>query len=122
MKSKPVVILKIYLISLILSIIISLLTAVYFYFSDSTVNPKNVTLFVGIIAFATIGFLFSNYRHKKGLLSGIIIGFITSIVIILILVLMGEQIKGLTYLKYSIYIISSGVFGIFGVNFKKIIK
>lgn len=122
MKSKSFNVFKIYLFSIILTLVITLFLTIFFYFSKSKVNPKYVTLFLGIFLFGILGFLFGNSNQKKGLLSGMLIGVISIILIIIISILLNYKLVSTTFLKYGIYILSSSTFGIFGVNFKKIIK
>ena len=110
---------KIYLCFIIYIAITSFIYAFYIIKTHSD-NNKIIEIIIGSTSFLLLGFLYSNFIHKKGLLIGIITGFIHIFLINLIgFLALGEF--SFKLLPYSIFIISCGIGGILGVNFKKII-
>lgn len=110
---------KIYLSFILYIAVTSFIYAFYIIKTQSDSN-KIVELLIGSSSFLLLGFLYSNYIHKKGLIIGLATGCIHILLINLIgLLALGEF--SFKVLPYSIFIISCGIGGILGVNFKKII-
>ncbi|QVK16911.1 TIGR04086 family membrane protein [Mycoplasmatota bacterium] len=112
------------LIWLILSLIIIAVSSILVYFKIVSVEDKSIYIFVtGVLLFIILGFLSGNIKQAKGLLNGIMLSIFMIIILLLIQFLGLESKMSLsTIAKYGIFILSGGLGGIFGVNFKPIVK
>lgn len=112
------------LIWLLIALFIIAISTVLTYFKVIDISKNTVYVFIcGVILFIILGFLCGNIKQKKGLLNGMILAVIITIILLLIRILgMEEKITFDIILKYIIYTLSSGFGGIFGVNFKPIVK
>lgn len=119
MKRKVIGTLKIYLITALYVGIVSFIYSFYIMKTQKDINPI-IEVIIGASSFFIMGLLFSNFIHKKGLIVGIISAIINILLIHFIYFLsMGKF--NISILPFIIYTISSGIGGILGVNFKKII-
>lgn len=83
-------------------------------------SNKIIELILGITTFILLGILYGNMIHKRGL----IIGFVTGMIHLLILYLIFYLSTGSFQFKifpFIIYLISSSLGGVLGMSFKKII-
>lgn len=119
MKRKIICALKIYLITLIYTICVAFIYSFYIMKTMSNTS-KIVELLIGSSSYLVLGMLAANAIHKKGLLVGLLVSFLTLLAIHLIYLLSLGSFN-FKILPSIIYIISSGIGGILGVNFKKII-
>ncbi len=112
------------LIWLILSLIIIAISSIFVYFKWIDVTGKSVYIFAsGVILFIILGFLSGNIKQSKGIYNGMMISFFILIIIVLIQYLGLNSKFSLNILsKYVIFLLSGGLGGIFGVNFKPIVK
>lgn len=85
-------------------------------------NKENVIIeiIIGISIFFIIGLCYGNFIHKKGLIVGIISGSIHIFLIKLIYFMSVGDIN-MNWIVILIYILSSGIGGLIGIMFKKII-
>lgn len=95
---------------------------VYSFYLIKTNSNSNtiIELILGITAFLLLGLLYSNMIHKKGFLVGALVGFLHLLLINLIYFLATGNLD-IKILPFIIYIISSSIGGILGINFKKIL-
>jgi len=116
--------LMILLIWLILALIIIAISSVMVYLKWVTLTEKSVYIFAcGVILFLMLGFLSGNIKQAKGLYNGIMLSFIVLIIIVLIQFLGLSETFSLNVLsKYAVFLLSGGLGGIFGVNFKPVVK
>ncbi len=116
--------LSILLIWLILALIIISISSILVYFNVIKVGEKSFYLyFCSILLFLILGFLSGNIKQKKGLVNGIMYSIFVIIILMLIQILGFEEKLSLNLTaKYVVLILSSGLGGIFGVNFKPVIK
>jgi len=112
------------LIWLILSLIIIAMSSIFVYFKWIDVEGKSIYIFIcGIVLFIILGFLSGNIKQTKGLLNGMTLSLFVVMILILIQFLGLESKLTLGNIaKYAVFLLSSGLGGIFGVNFKPIIK
>lgn len=122
MKKNIIAYLKIYVIWLIVLLISALVYALILYKSDSLVHNHYLnSLIIGSISFVFLGFLIGNHQQKKGFLLSFSITLITLLIILAIKYLLNETINTMLIIKMIIYLLTSSIFGILGVNIKKII-
>lgn len=116
--------LSILLIWLILTLIIIFISSLFIYFEVVNVSNKSIYIFIcGLIIFIILGFLNGNIKREKGLLNGMLSALIVVVVLFLIQLLgFEEKFSFDLFIKYLVFILSSGLGGIFGVNFKPIVK
>lgn len=119
MKRKIISGIKIYGISILY---ILLITFIYSVFLIKSKNDSNVIfeIIIGATAFIVLGLLYGNMIHKKGLIVGLIVGILHILLINLIFFLASGEFE-LSPLLAIIYTISSGLGGVLGLTFKKII-
>ena len=119
MKRKILSTLKIYLITILYVVIISF---IYSFYIMKTSNNSNVyiELLIGSSSFLLLGLLYGNAIHKKGIWVGLIVGLLHILLIHFVYFLISGSFN-LKILPAIIYTICSGIGGILGVNFKKII-
>lgn len=112
------------LIWLILCLIIITISAIFVYFRLINVSSNSIYIFLcGIIVFLLLGFLSGNIKQNKGLFNGIAFSVFVLIVLSLIQFLGLESKFTLSILtKYVIFLLTGGLGGIFGVNFKPIVE
>jgi putative membrane protein (TIGR04086 family) len=111
------------LIWFIVSLVIISITAVFVHFNVLDHNNKIVIFIIGLFLFLLLGFLSGNINQTKGLLNGIITAFIAMVILSLLFLLgYNDKITLDIIVKLAIFMLSSGLGGIFGVNFKSIIK
>ncbi len=110
------------LIWLILSLIIIAASSILVYFKLISINEKSIYIFVcGIILFIILGFVSGNIKQKKGLLNGLLMSLFVIIILILVQFLGFNEKLSLSLLaKYLVFMLSGGLGGIFGVNFKPV--
>lgn len=116
--------LSILLIWLIISLIIIFISSIFIYFKVINVSDKSIYIFIcGILIFIILGFLNGNIKQNKGLLNGMLSALIVVLILFLIHLLgFEEKFSFDLFIKYVVFILSSGLGGIFGVNFKPIVK
>ncbi|NLG81712.1 MAG: TIGR04086 family membrane protein [Bacilli bacterium] len=112
------------LVWFIISLIILTISTILVYTQVINISGRSVFLFInGVLLFLILGFLVGNIKQKKGLVSGVLYGIIIVIILMLIQVLGFEDKLTLNLLsKYLVFILSTGVGGSLGVNFKPIVK
>lgn len=118
MKKKIISTIKIYIITILYISIISFIYSFYIMKTNNNTNPI-IEIIIGASSFLLLGLLYGNLIHKKGLIIGIIIG-ISHILIIHFIYFLAIGKHEFNILPCIIYTICSGVGGILGVNFKKI--
>ena len=92
-----------------------------FYLIKTHSNSNNIVeLILGITAFILLGLLYANMIHKKGLIIGLLVGALHLLLINFIYFLSTGNFD-IKPLPFIIYIISSGLGGILGISFKKIV-
>lgn len=120
---KNIVILLIWLfISLIIAIISTILAVMRVV--DINNPDKSIYIFIcAIVCFIILGFLSGNIHQKKGLYNSISLSIFVIIIFSLINYLGFEDKYSYQILpKYFALVLSSGLGGVFGVNFKSLIK
>lgn len=112
------------LIWLILSLFIIAISSILVYFKVVDVEEKSIYIFAsGVVLFILLGFLSGNIKQAKGLLNGILLSLFIIVILILIQFLGLESKIDLSIIaKYAIFILSGGLGGILGVNFKPVVK
>lgn len=119
MKKRIISGIKIYICCIIYILITVFIYA--FYLIKTNNNSNNIIeLILGVSAFLLLGLLYSNMIHKKGLITGLLVGSIHLILINFIHFLATGNFN-IKVLPFIIYIISSGIGGILGIFFKKIV-
>lgn len=108
-------------IYLFLGILITISLFSYSMYIVKTMNNSNpiILLLIGALFFFFCGFTYGNHSHKKGLLIGFLVGIIHLLIIKLIAFLVTGSFS-FNILQFLIYVITSGIGGIIGVNIKKI--
>lgn len=119
MKKTIICALKIYVPACIYLFLISFFYSIYLL---KTGNDSSIIfeLAIGASLFIILGFLYGNVIHKRGLLIGIIIG-ITHIFLLYLIIFLATSAFNFNLFLFFIYLISSIIGAIFGINFKKII-
>jgi len=119
MKRKIISGIKIYTICIIYLLLI---TFIYSGFLMKTNKDSNVIfeIIIGATAFIVLGLLYGNMIHKKGLIVGLLVG-ITHLLLINLIFFLANGEFNLSPLLAIIYTISSGLGGVLGLTFKKII-
>lgn len=108
------------LISLGLIFVLSML--IFF----NVINAGKIDLFIfltSIIVFVILGFLSGNIKNKSGLVNGVLLS--TFVVLVLIIVSIFVSSISLQFshiVRFIIMVLSSGLGGIIGVNFKPLVK
>ncbi len=112
------------LIWLILCLIIISISAILVYFKLINVTPNSLYIFLcGLIVFLLLGFLSGNIKGNKGLHSGITFSVFILIILLLIQFLGFETKFSLSiFTKYVIFLLTGGLGGILGVNFKPMVN
>ena len=112
------------LIWLIISLIIIAISSIIVIYKVIDISDKSPYVYgCGILLFLILGFLTGNIKQKKGLINGIIGGLVVTVILVLIQFLGFEAKVTLGLItRYIVFILSSGLGGIFGVNFKPILK
>lgn len=110
--------LKIYIL---LFIYLMISTLIYTAYINKTNNDFNliIKLIIGGIAYLLLGFLYANIIHKKGLIVGILVGIIHYFIIQIIIFLI-NNIFNFQLLPFIIYLLSTAIGGLLGVNIKKL--
>ncbi len=112
---------KILLISLFFLLLFSFIYTLMIKNKTGTQNYNIPASIIGGLIFFIIGFLSSNHHQKKGILTSFLYSFIIVIILFLIINLTNTKYNPLIIVKYLIFIISSIIGGIFGVNVKKLV-
>lgn len=101
--------------------IICLVYSILLYFKkfDFIINNNHlITLLIGIISFIFLGLLSGIAASKNGLLEGFISGLIIILLTLIINIFLKNPFELKTLLKIFIYLISSSLGGIIGVNIR----
>lgn len=110
------------LLGAIMTVILLFGTNLLLHFNDFSENHINIITFVSsILIFYFVGFISGNLKGKHGLANGII----SSILLVVVFVVINALQQSLDYthiVRYIIMILTGGLGGIIGVNFKPIIK
>ncbi len=120
-KIKPV---KIYFLFFLCLFITSLIYLILLKKGIFVYNDKNLikhTFIIGILNFFILGIFAGNNKQNKGLFFGFIYGFIFLIILGLINFLNNDLLTKNFIVKSILYLISSSIGGIIGVNIKKFI-
>jgi len=98
-----------------------LLTACMFYGNMSDKTAAVCVKAATFVSMFSAGFMTARKRRKSGIISGFISGSIYVLIMIIaaFLVLDTFSLNGETVIMYLISVLSSSIGGIFGVNFKK---
>lgn len=110
---------KIYLVLFIYLFITLLIYSLLISKMNLALNKYVLITILGI-GFLLLGFLYGNMLHKKGIIIGIIIGIIHYFLLYLIFMISNFEIS-FNIINMLLYSVLSGIGGILGVNFKKII-
>lgn len=113
---------KKYLFIIFILIILTLIYTLLGYNNIITLTTKMnkiVSMFLGSLFFFFISLSYCLQKNKHGLLNGLLISLILISFIVLLNISLKNQIKSISFLKYAIYIFSSIIGGIIGVNKSK---
>ena len=110
---------KIYLVLFIYLFITLLIYSLLISKMNLALNQYVLITILGI-GFLLFGFLYGNMLHKKGIIIGIIMGIIHYLLLYLIFMISNFEIS-FNIINMLLYSVLSGIGGILGVNFKKII-
>ena len=75
-----------------------------------------VTFFMGILSFLILGIIASSVAKRNGLIEGLIASLIIIIIVFLIHLIWKIEIDAKLFIKGTIYILSSCIGGIIGIN------
>lgn len=89
-------------------------------FSEQQINIW--TFATSIIIFLLVGFFSGNIKSKNGLVNGVIASVVLVVVFIIISVVFTKSLHFPQIVRYIIMILSGGLGGILGVNFKPLVK
>jgi putative membrane protein (TIGR04086 family) len=112
------------LIWLILTLIIITISSIFIYFKVINITDKSIYIFIcGITIFVILGFLSGNMNQKKGLVNGMLFAlFIVTILFLIFLLGFEDKFTFDLFIKYLVFILSAGLGGVIGVNFKPVVK
>ena len=112
-------------ILVIFSIIVICTTLIYTLLLYNNIIPNNnsnINLYsfvIGIVLFMILGLISSTNASKKGWLIGLLYGLLVVSVVVIIKTFSNDPINLLSIAKYIIYLLSSCLGGIIGINLKK---
>lgn len=112
------------LIWFIISLIIFTISSLFTYFGSIDISNKSIFVYLlGVLIFFVLGLLSGNIKQNNGLFNGIIFSVVVIIILMLYYFLGLEKKFSLDILiKSIVFILSSGLGGVIGVNFKPLIK
>lgn len=105
-------------------IILSIFSLIYtglVYFQKITPlesNHKSYILIIGGVSFLILGFISGIVASKNGLLEGFISGLIVILISLLINIFVRNPFELKTLIKIAIYLLSSSLGGVLGINLK----
>lgn len=113
---------KIYLFFLLLILFLSSLYTFLIY--NKVINPSitsfnNTSFIIGIICFFILGLISGSSANKNGFLDAFICSLIVIMFVSVLNLFMKEEFTKLTFIKSSIYVLTSSLGGIIGLNMNK---
>ncbi|ERJ12749.1 TIGR04086 family membrane protein [Haloplasma contractile] len=124
MKNKFRTSLKILFVWFVISLGIILCATLLANFGVISIQAGTITIFIiALLIFFILGFLTGNGLEKNGLFNSLILSFIVMILLLMLWFLGFNQVINFKLiLRFVILMLTSGLGGVIGVNFKPIIK
>lgn len=115
----------VYLFFLIILSVFTIIYALLIYYGKVDSNMKSFntgTFIVGIVCFFLLGLISGNIAQKNGLLEGLVSALFIILLSLIINLFVKVSFDFRTFVKCVIFLLSSSLGGVIGVNFRPIIK